>query len=204
MSNPRALASVVVDARAIGVVRDGFRNLDKQLRLAIKRSVWHTSRRIKKEVDQTLISILHVKAAIVRNRLHIRFNAAKQYDSGFYSSIWIGLNPISLSKLDPRKQAGGVKAGPVFVPEGFMPGGKFGDTVFKRRYETQRLPWDKQYYAFDEEMMKLLKSQILPKIQAIFDNQFQKEVIGLFYERDINTKARARQRTVRKAYDARN
>jgi len=197
MSNVRALASVVVDARAIGVVREGFRNLDKQLRLAIKRAVWHTSRRIKKEVDQTLISILHVKASIVRNRLHIRFNAAKQLDSGFYSSIWIGLNPISLSKLDPRKQSGGVKAGPVFVQDGFMPGGKFGDTVFKRRYETQRLPWDKQFYAFDEEMMKTLKSQVLPQIQTIFDDQFRKEVIGLFYERDISTKARARQRSNR-------
>lgn len=197
MSNPRALASVVVDARAIGVVREGFRNLDKQLRVAIRRAVWATSRRIKKEVDQEMISVLHVKSAIIKNRLYIRFNAAKQLDSGFYSSIWIGLSPISLSKLAPRKQAGGVKAGPVFVPDGFMPGGKFGDTVFKRRYETQRLPWDKQFYSFDAEMMQKIKMQIVPQIQTIFDDQFRKEVIGLFYEREMNTKARARQRAAR-------
>jgi hypothetical protein len=39
--------------------------------------------------------------------------------------------------------------------------------------------------------------QIIPQIQTIFDDQFRKEVIGLFYERDMNTKARARQRATR-------
>lgn len=195
MSNARALVDLKVSSRGVNVVREGFRNFDKQMLLAVRRAVWQTSRRIKKEIDSSFIRVSHLKATVIRDRLFLKFKSTKSAD-GYFSSVWIGLNPISLSKLNPVKQAGGVKAGPIFVPDGFMPGGKFKDTVFTRRYETQKFPWDKQFFHFDAEMMQEISNTVAPKIREIFDDQFQKEVYGLFYEQAQKSKQRARERAI--------
>lgn len=197
MSNARTLIDLRADPRGVSVIREGFRNLDKNLTKAIRRAVWQTSRRIKKEIDEAFIRVSHVKASVIKGRLFLKFKTSQTRDGGYYSSVWVGLNPISLSKLSPVKQAGGVRAGPIFVADGFMPRGKYGDTVFKRRFESQRLPWDKQFYHFDADMMRELTQTVMPKIEAIFRDQFQKEVVGLFYERELRSAGRQRARKAR-------
>jgi len=197
MSNVRSLIDLRADPRGVAVIREGFQNLDKNLTKAIRRAVWQTSRRIKKEIDQAFIRVSHVKASVIKGRVFLKFKTAQTREGGYYSSVWIGLNPLSLSKMNPIKQAGGVRAGPIFVADGFMPRGKYGDTVFKRRYDSQRLPWDKQFYNFDEDMMRELTQTVMPKIEAIFADQFQKEVVGLFYERGLRSAGRQRARKAR-------
>jgi hypothetical protein len=197
MSNARTLIDLRADPRGVEVIREGFHNLDKNLTKAIRRAVWQTSRRIKKEIDEAFIRVSHVKASVIKGRLFLKFKTSQSRDGGYYSSVWVGLNPISLSKLNPVKQASGVRAGPIFVPSGFMPRGKFGNTVFRRRYESQRLPWDKQFYRFDVDLMKELTQTVMPKIEAIFRDQFQKEVVGLFHERELRSASRQRERKAR-------
>lgn len=190
----RALLDLRVSSRGINVVRSGFRNLDKELAKAIRRAVYGTSKRIKKEVDASFVKISGIKASVIRNRLFVKIKASKYGDGGYFSTVWVGLNPISLSKLNPVETAGGVRAGKLFIPDAFMPKGKFGNAVFTRRFEGQRLPWDKQFYHFDAEMMQEIAQNIMPQVQRIFNEQFQTEVIGLFYERSQATKLRARER----------
>lgn len=139
---------------------------------AIRRAVKTTTQRLRDETATEFVRVSGLRIVMVRRRLFLRY----KYADG-YGRVWFGLNPLSLSKLSPRKTATGVRAGPVNVPGGFMPGGEFGRSVFVRR-GPDRLPIDKRSYNVRDIGEEVVRNKVEPIIESVFMEEFKEELLG--------------------------
>lgn len=56
------------------------------------------------------------------------------------ASLWLGLNPVNVGSLNPRKTSKGLRAGRTLFPGAFLGRGRYGGKVAYRRAGTARLP----------------------------------------------------------------
>lgn len=100
-----------------------------------KMSAW-----VKGRVSRGLAPALGIKLGVVRDRVRA-MRLVKSAAGDRTARIWIGLNPVDLMRLSPRKIAGGIQAGPAKVAGGFLaPGATNQRTrVFKRVGEKRRM-----------------------------------------------------------------
>jgi hypothetical protein len=90
---------------------------------------------------------------------------------GAFGRVWVGLKPIPLKHLGPRKTGDGITAGPVSVPGGFAVK-SLGRNVFKRK-GAKRLPIEKQSYAIDKEAAPIIDavaSEVEERLYTEFEN----------------------------------
>lgn len=143
-----------------------------EIQEAARRAVKNTTDRVRDDSISEFVRVSGLRVSQIRGRLFLRY----RYASG-YGRVWWGLNPISLSKLNPRRTAGGVKAGPVFVPGGFMPGGRFGNTVFSR-VGKKATPIQKESFKIADLGEEVIRDTVEPTIQTIFMEEFRDELFG--------------------------
>lgn len=143
-----------------------------EIQEAVRRAVKTTTQRIQQEAISEFVQVSGLRVSAVRKRMFLRY----KYADG-YGRVWWGLSPVSLSLLSPRRSAGGVRAGPVTVAGGFMPGGSFGKTVFKRTGRG-RLPIEKQYYDIKDMGEDVIRGKIEPAIEGIFMEELRDELLG--------------------------
>lgn len=56
------------------------------------------------------------------------------------ASLWLGLNPVNVARLNPRKTSQGLRAGRNVYPGAFIARGRYGGTVAYRRAGKARKP----------------------------------------------------------------
>ena len=186
---------VKIDAGALDKLSAGFKNVDKNLKKALQRAVFRTGQRVKKEAEKSTVKVAGIKLSYIRQRVKLSFKAVTKYEGNSYAAIWIGLNPIPLTHMDPRKTAKGIRAGPINEQGAFMPGGKAGKNVFKR-VGKQSLPIFQPTYDFSMPVMNEINQHLRPLIQRIWDEEFLKAVEGLFVDRSLASASRAKQHRV--------
>ena len=170
---------IKIDAIALNKISVGFDNVEKKLQKAIQQAVKNTGKRVQKEAQTSTVKVAGIKLSVVRKRVKLSFKAITKYEGNSYAAIWIGLNPIALSDLGPRKTAKGVKAGPIEIAGAFIPGGRWGTSVFKR-VGSLKLPIYRPMYDFSQEVMNEINQHLRPIIQTIWDQEFSKAASGIF------------------------
>jgi hypothetical protein len=131
-----------------------------------------TTDRVRDDAIGELVQVSGLRVSAIRKRMFLRY----RYKDG-YGRIWFGLSPVSLALLSPRQTARGVRAGPVTVDGGFMPGGDFGKSVFRRRGRG-RLPIDKQFYEIKDMGEDVIRNKVEPVIESIFKEELRDELLG--------------------------
>lgn len=56
------------------------------------------------------------------------------------ASLWLGLNPVNVASLNPRKTSSGLRAGRNLYPGAFVARGRYGGKVAYRRAGKARVP----------------------------------------------------------------
>ena len=170
---------VKIDAGALAKLGAGFDNVEKKLQKAVQQAVKNTGKRVKKEAQNSTVKVAGIRLSVIRQRVKLSFKAITKYEGNSYAAIWIGLNPIALSHLDPHKTAKGVRAGPHEEAGAFMPRGKCGNSVFKR-VGALRLPIFRPTYDFSQAVINEINQNLRPIIQMIWDQEFAKAAAGIF------------------------
>ncbi len=124
------------------IIAREFGATERQIHSALKRAVSRTTIWASKEAPRRVAKAVKVAAKIIKGR--VRFRVLMDRDG--YGRVWVGLKPISLSRLNPRKTSAGISAGPARVPGGFLAKGQ----VFKRK-GAARLPIDAQKLEIADE-----------------------------------------------------
>ena len=184
MSVPLRVKFDASDFEALGQEFTVFKG---EIQEAVRRAVRTTTDRLRDDTISEFVQVSGLRVSAVRKRMFLRY----RYKDG-YGRIWFGLSPVSLALLSPRKTAGGVRAGPVTVPGGFMPGGSYGKTVFARRGRA-RLPVDKQYYDIKDMGEDVIRNRIEPVIQSIFMEELRDELLG-----SVSGETRAKRRGMKR------
>lgn len=144
------------------------RVIDDSTRHAMKIAVARVSRWAGNEVRRRVASAVKVKGGIIKGRMFVGIT-----DEG--GRVWLGLSPIKLNRLNPRKTASGVTAGPAKRPGAFIIE-KFGGNVFQRK-GAARLPIEKSPgHEIREEGSAAIQSVqelIGPRLLAEFERALQ-------------------------------
>jgi len=162
---------IVVVPESLEEISERFKGFEKQIEKAAVYATRTTTRKVKSAAIAELSKVTGIKARVLKGRVFTSF----QYSGGF-GRIWIGLNPISFSKMNPKPAARGVRAAGRQIRGGFMPGGEYGKKVFQRA-GRERLPIVKQSYRFDREAQTALVTVIQPMISRIFREELERELI---------------------------
>jgi len=136
------MISISAKSKDFEIIAREFGATEKQIKAATKRAVSRTTRWAAKQAPRRVAKVVSVAAKVIKNR--VRFRVLLDRDG--YGRVWVGLKPISLSRLNPRKTARGITAGPAKVPGGFLAKGQ----VFKRVGDA-RLPIAAQKLDIAEE-----------------------------------------------------
>lgn len=160
---------------AITVNDADFKNLEAQFDLykygikeALRDATADTIRDLKGIVGDRLAARLKVSAAVLKNRVQLRYG----YRSGT-GRVWFGINPISLSALGARQTASGVDAPPVSRTGAFIVG-KLNDQVFKRdplrrmKSNPARAALVKQVFDISEVSRDEVQHRIFPLVREVF------------------------------------
>lgn len=144
----------------------------KQINIAMHRALRVTARKIRTKASKDLRLKLKVPSRIWKDRLRLYVRQKE----GIYR-IWFGLDPISLSRLNPRQTKRGVSAqGRVRRKGAFISkGGKNKGLVFKRK-GRERLPIDKQEFEVEEDVLIYIEDEIFPAFEEMFYQVFEKEL----------------------------
>lgn len=117
-----------------------------------------------------LAQSLGISKKLMQQRIKSGFRFVHSRDNegaGAKGIVFIGLNPLTLKRLNPKQNKRGVKAGPVTRPGAFIQTTKLGGHVFKRRGKN-RLPLDKQSYKIDEAAKVQLETAVYPKVDMLY------------------------------------
>jgi len=144
-------AFVQFDASDLDNIAIGFGATTVEINKAIKRATNRTTKWLRTQILRTSSEAIKVTQKNFRKRLFLKI------DRDNYGSIWVGLNPISLSLLSPRQNKRGVRAKSIFRESAFiLP--KSG--LVAKRKGKKRFPIQKQVMPIDEVMNGLLKNRI--------------------------------------------
>jgi hypothetical protein len=183
-SSPLRVKFDASDFESLGAEFSVFKG---EIQEAVRRAVKTTTQRIQEEAISEFVKVSGLRVSGVRKRMFLRY----KYADG-YGRIWWGLSPVSLALLSPRRSASGVRAGPVSVAGGFMPGGDYKRSVFKRR-GRERLPIDKQFYEVRDMGEGVIREKIEPVIESIFKEELRDELLGA-----VSGATRAKRRTTKR------
>lgn len=140
---------------------------DDVLQKILKRAVGQTARWAKRRATTIVSKSTKISGRVLSKRMRLDI---KSVEHG-YARIWVGLGPIKLGRLNPRKTARGVKAGPAHIAGGFIA----KKQVFKRR-GYKRLPIDRQeldIYPQASEALSTMSEEVHAKLQENFDRAYE-------------------------------
>ncbi|XPV77937.1 MAG: hypothetical protein ACNI27_08460 [Desulfovibrio sp.] len=116
---------------------------------------------LKRQIAQS--SELPVK--LIQGRiLHFKFGGA-------LVKLWVGGEPIPVSRLNPKQQKMGVKAGKLFFPGAFVA----MKNVFQRSSDS-RLPIEKVMYEYHDDVVVAMMEKLQPRLERKFFDTFEREL----------------------------
>jgi hypothetical protein len=140
---------------------------DEVLQKILNRAVVQTARWAKRRAATIIGKSTKISGRVLGKRMRLDIESAEHG----YARIWVGLNPVKLGGLNPRKTASGVKAGPMQIAGGFIA----KKQVFKRR-GNKRLPIDRQeldIYPQASEALSKISEEVHVKLQEHFDRAYE-------------------------------
>jgi hypothetical protein len=157
------ILDVRLDPRVVGELIAAESATTREVSAAIKRAVARTCKWANEQVSRRVAKVTKLSAKIIKGRNAVFLNS----DLG---KVWVGLDPVSLHRLNPIQDATGVTAGPAKVPGAFIvKSGKLEGLVFKRK-DKGRLPVELQKYAIAETA-----NPVIEKIAAEVGERLQTE-----------------------------
>ena len=93
-----------------------------------------------------------------------------------YGRIWMGFNPLKLSRMNPRKTAGGVTAGPAKAPGAFLMKHGSGKVSVFKRVGSKRLPIEKP--TFDISKGQAVAQEVAESLNAVLTENFRNALYG--------------------------
>lgn len=92
------------------------------------------------------------------------------------ASVWVGLNPINVAGLNPRRTASGLRAAGKDFPGAFVARGKYGARVAYRRRGRARYPLDAVAINVLSAAPKLIGKGAWPELNAKFLEFYRAEL----------------------------
>jgi len=148
-----------VDASQIA---NQFDATQSQLESALKISKNRTAKYLKTQLAKHLSNLTRIKKRNLMNRI-LTYRGSK---------LFIGLNPISYSYLDPTQTKAGVQAQHRLLRNAFILRTKKGPRVYKREGNKKVL----QKAEIHTEGEAIIETDIIPKIQAKFLTEFERNL----------------------------
>lgn len=127
----------------------------------VQKSIVSARRKAAKWVRTQLVRALsketQIPASVLRNRVVLSRISIK-------GEVFIGLNPVSVSRLQPRQTKAGVKAkGGLHVKGAFVVQSMESKPVFKR-VSDRAYPLEYQRMEIEKEAQRIIEGVILPKL----------------------------------------
>lgn len=164
---------VHLDEEEVSRIREAVLASEKQVKVAFHRALRRTMRAIRTKASKDLRLKLKIPSKVWKTRLrfYVRNREGNQ-------RLWFGLDPISLSRLNPRQTKAGISAsGGIRRKGAFMPRkGKLDGIVFKRRPGAPRLPIDKQSFEVEEQVLLYIEDELFSEIEPLLYKNFEKEL----------------------------
>lgn len=161
-------SAIVIKSGDLEATVKKLRLPDDVLRQIMRRAVTKTTRWARTRMRRLFSKSTKISSKIFKGRMKLDIESA-EYG---HARVWVGLNPISLRRLKPKKVPIGVKTSSVTVPGGFISGS--GGEVFKRRGRS-RLPIDKQYFDIHQQAsseMTQIANEVSQQLQENFENAY--------------------------------
>lgn len=112
---------------------------------------------LRTQVVRALSKETQIPASVLRNRVVLSRISIK-------GEVFIGLNPVSVSRLQPRQTKSGVKAkGGLHVQGAFVVDSMESNPVFKR-VADRAYPIEYQRRDIEKEAQRIIEGDILPKL----------------------------------------
>ncbi|MDE1170922.1 MAG: hypothetical protein PW734_06915 [Verrucomicrobium sp.] len=154
-------ASQIVDKAAALTAKE------KDIQPAMRKAITRTARWASGELRRRSARKVRVTGRVIKGRMGLFLQVDK-------ARVFFGMDPISLSRLNPKKTNSGIKAGPVTVPGGFfIP--KAGKNVFTR-VGKGRFPIEKAEGVHIENEGQSAIDSILPDLEPRIWNEFEREL----------------------------
>ena len=161
------MQNLTIDTKQLDLLIKEFSASDKVVYLALRSALNRTAKWLRTQTTRDMRDSLKIKAALIRRRLKVA--RIKKTSNGWVINLWLGLNPIPMHDLNPKKTNTGVKAGKYAVEHAFLAKG----TVFKRKGKN-RLPIEKQFIDIQKQGENALKSSFIDEWQDIFFKEFER------------------------------
>ena len=161
-----------VEAHGLDEIKVELDRFGKEAQDALKVAVRETSRWANKQALGKIAKVTGVQRTALRGRQFLKVTVKDAY-----GRIWMGFNPIKLSRMNPRKTAGGVTAGPAKAPGAFLMKHGSGKVSVFKRVGSKRLPIEKP--TFDISKGQAVAQEVVESLNAVltenFRNAFYKE-----------------------------
>ncbi|ODN41559.1 hypothetical protein [Piscirickettsia litoralis] len=162
-------SSIQFDFTALAKVDPMLERLATDINKTGKQALNATTRILKAELKRGLAGELNMPMAVIRRRVPL-----KNRGSATEKKIWLGLNPVAVSRLNPKQHRKGVKARRYVFEGAFIAPTKGGLQVF-RRVGRKRLPILKQFVAIEDQSVPRAK-EVIKKAGFIFNQEFEKRL----------------------------
>jgi hypothetical protein len=142
-----------------------------RIKLAMKNAITSVTQWARVQVRREVSKATGVQLRVIQGRMHITVR-----DN--FGWIWVGLNPISVRRLDPKVVSGGVQAAGRFFPDAFIVGGDgpLAGQVMVRK-GAARLPIQKQTVDIQKEgeaAVRRISEQVNTRLYTEFSRQMER------------------------------
>lgn len=156
-----------LDGLAAGLGADA-KIMQQAARVAANRAI----RQGRAQVARGLAQRLGLPQGPVAKRMRSRPASARSRRA----SLWIGLNPINVARLNPRKTRQGLRAGRSVYAGAFVARGRYGGRVAYRRAGKSRLPLETVSVRLYDPAREYLSAGGWSRIQDRFTQLYVSEV----------------------------
>lgn len=162
------------DGDSINALVNAFGATESQFEAAMRSTYGKMGRWLRSRGTRELSALLKIKQKILRGRIKAFGLQGGIGDHGRAAGakVWFGLRPISLTRLNARQVAGGVRADGGRFVEGAFIANIDGHRQVMKRVGKSRLPIETVYADIDEPALVYVEDNLIGT--AEFDQQFFK------------------------------
>lgn len=156
-----------VEAHGLEEIKVELERFGKEAQDALKVAVRETSRWANKQAIGKIAKVTGVQRTALRGRQFLKVTVKDAY-----GRIWMGFNPLKLSRMNPRQTSSGVTAGPAKAPGAFLVKHASGKSSVFKRVGSKRLPIEKP--TFDISKGQEVAQEVAESLNAVLTENFRK------------------------------
>lgn len=162
---------LTLDDSQLGDIARALAGTEKEVEVALKRALNRTAQWLQTRARRALMKGLNLPANVIRARLRYAYYSA----TAKRVRVWIGLNPVSVIRLNPKKSAKGVTARGEKYDGGFITTGRSGNRHVYKRLGKERFPIMSVYKDISEGK-ELLENQVFEGWEQFLLERFEHEL----------------------------